>query len=161
MRLRFTFAALVLGFSCELVASEASHELAVGGRVDLNVKASMLTFSLPYPGLNHLPDCLSFIAQSGAPQLNLAKLAALIAVEDGSGILFQGSDRVLHLLPAQLSGKPPRSLVYVFKDVGTYSTGLRIRSVDGQPLRQVVQRVLKIKSNHPAAVEFTRTSRCS
>lgn len=152
----------ILSFGSTLSAAEWPATLENGGLVNINVAKSSVIVNVNYPGLGNRPDCVTALSD-GDPigwQFDLGKLVPLLVLEDGDGVLFPDPNRRINALSRTIDSAAVLGLNYNFVDVGTYVTGLRIRTVDGRTLRQALRSALRPNLRLPSFVGFQRTAVC-
>lgn len=131
--------------------------------IDLRDDAAVINRTYPYPGmadLNGAPsaDCLILVTGSGrmAQPDGADLLKDAITVFDGDDIIVPGGEhRTLNTLDPQIIGGS-FPLVYYFKDLSRYLTGVRVATKDGRPLATVID---DIGFEGPVALQIVRGCR--
>jgi hypothetical protein len=132
------------------------------GIIDLKSGASSLKFRYNYPGMNgpdgfNAPDCLMFVS-SGVdfelPDGALQQLAANIKLTDGPGHLIPVSE--INILTPVLTD---RTLVYYFRDLSKFVTGLEISTQNGSSLKAALEQIFGADFPHFIGLQVVRSCR--
>ena len=127
-----------------------------------NNNSSQLARNIQYPGLgNHQydnPDCVIVAptTQFGVSRQQLEKFAELVKLFDGRGALFgdDNPDELNQLEPEIVNSHRPY-LKYHLKDLGTYVTGLIVKTSPYLSFSQATKLVFP-RSQGPVALQFLR-----